>query len=114
MGIFTKASFVGRSRCTSKLENFEDLDSIDSLGFRGEAIYSLCRLSKCVTLQTKTVEDDVGVQVCFDNGGNQINQRFFTCAVPSSYVSLTSAKYDIIIIRKEQRSKLKDCLTAMP
>ncbi|RHZ80299.1 hypothetical protein Glove_137g29 [Diversispora epigaea] len=41
---------------TSKLTNFEDLIKIDSFGFRGEALSSLCALSK-VTVITSTKEE---------------------------------------------------------
>ncbi|CAG8598738.1 3095_t:CDS:2, partial [Diversispora eburnea] len=41
---------------TSKLTNFEDLIKIDCFGFRGEALSSLCALSK-VTVITSTQEE---------------------------------------------------------
>ena len=37
---------------TSKIQNFDDIFSIKSLGFRGEALSSLCNISK-VSILTK-------------------------------------------------------------
>lgn len=54
-----------RSRCsfilalkhyTSKLASFEDLSTVDTFGFRGEALASLCALSGSVVITTSTVK----------------------------------------------------------
>ena len=52
---------------TSKICKKEDLDSIASLGFRGEALASIASVSK-VTLTTKTDEQDFAVEYVIEGG----------------------------------------------
>lgn len=59
---------------TSKISNFEELQKgITSLGFRGEAISSLCSLSKKFTICTKTEKDKTGVCISYDKNGTLID-----------------------------------------
>lgn len=52
---------------TSKISHKEDLDSIASLGFRGEALASIASVSK-VTLTTKTEQQDFAVEYVIEGG----------------------------------------------
>src|SRR3712207_6093653 len=47
---------------TSKINRVEDLNSLDSLGFRGEALASISAVSK-LEMTTKTKEDITGIKV---------------------------------------------------
>jgi DNA mismatch repair protein MutL len=47
---------------TSKIKNADDLFKINSLGFRGEALYTIAAVSK-VELKTKTSDSDTGVLI---------------------------------------------------
>lgn len=52
---------------TSKISKSEDLDSINTFGFRGEALASISSVSK-VILQSKHVNDEVGSEAVYENG----------------------------------------------
>ncbi|MBQ8873541.1 MAG: ATP-binding protein, partial [Clostridia bacterium] len=52
---------------TSKLLEADDLFSIGTLGFRGEALPSIAAVSR-VKLTTRSIKEDVGVSVTVENG----------------------------------------------
>ena len=52
---------------TSKIANQDDLDSIATLGFRGEALASICAVSR-VELITKSIKEDDGTLYKLDGG----------------------------------------------
>lgn len=60
-----KKAFI--SHATSKISSAEDLDAISTLGFRGEALASVCAVSK-VDLMTCTPDADVGTRYVIEGG----------------------------------------------
>ena len=63
------AEICFKKHATSKIKNTEDLFSISSKGFRGEALSSIAAVSQ-VELKTKKLESDIGHQVKIE--GSQI------------------------------------------
>ena len=55
------------SHATSKISSVSDLDSISTLGFRGEALASVCAVSK-VDLMTATADSDTGTRYVIEGG----------------------------------------------
>lgn len=58
---------------TSKLSSFDDLDSLHSFGFRGEAISSLCALSE-LSVVTRTAGQPAGSLLEYDYNGVLVKQ----------------------------------------
>lgn len=56
-----------KRHATSKLRTAKDLDSIETLGFRGEALASISAVSR-TELITKTKDDEAGVSITIEGG----------------------------------------------
>jgi len=61
---------AGNRHCTSKIGEFDDLVKVQTYGFRGEAIASLCSLSEKVTITSKSNGMDKAICVTI-NGQNR-------------------------------------------
>lgn len=68
----TDARMSFERHATSKISNADDLFSIRTMGFRGEALASIASIAQ-LELKTKRVEDDFGVQINIE-GSELINQ----------------------------------------
>lgn len=69
---------------TSKIELKDDLNHISTLGFRGEALASICAVAK-VQLLTRRECDDIGTQYCIE-GGDEISLNEAGCPVGTTFV----------------------------
>ncbi|KAG5176090.1 hypothetical protein JKP88DRAFT_259047 [Tribonema minus] len=59
---------------TSKLTEFNDLKSIASFGFRGEALSSLCELAGSFVVTTRTADQAVGVKLTYNRAGKLVSK----------------------------------------
>jgi len=55
---------------TSKLSKFEDLEDVQTFGFRGEALSSMCGISGEFSVTTRTEEDASGTRIVYDWRGD--------------------------------------------
>ena len=69
---------------TSKIRVGTDLDSIATLGFRGEALASICAVSK-VEVITRTADSDEGVHYVIEGGDEKENEPI-GCAVGTTFI----------------------------
>lgn len=56
---------------TSKIDSTDDLESIRTLGFRGEALYSIAAASD-VVLSTRSTGEEAGTRLTYENGKKKI------------------------------------------
>ncbi|ORZ37757.1 hypothetical protein BCR44DRAFT_1511501 [Catenaria anguillulae PL171] len=75
---------MARRYYTSKLRAFADLESVTSLGFRGEALHSLATLSQSLTITTRTMSDKVGAAHSIDNRGEVVSTKVASATVGTS------------------------------
>lgn len=76
---------------TSKISEPEDLDCIKTLGFRGEALASICSVSQ-VELKTRTRDSDLGTYIKIE--GNELIEKSETVCPVGSNLSVKNLFYN--------------------
>ncbi len=90
MGEEDAALAFGR-HATSKIKSYEDLESIRTLGFRGEALASIAAVAQ-VELRTRRPNDDVGTLVRMEGG--ELKERSKAAALPGTLISVRNLFYN--------------------
>lgn len=65
---------IAKRGTTSKIREFDDIFAVKSLGFRGEALSSLCNIAN-VSIITKRASDETGWSLKFDHLGNLVSKE---------------------------------------
>lgn len=68
----TDARLSFERHATSKIKSSEDLFSIRTMGFRGEALASIAAVAQ-VELKTRRAEDELGVEICIE--GSEVRSQ---------------------------------------
>ncbi len=63
-----------QKHATSKISRLEDLDSISTLGFRGEALSSIAAVSQ-LEIKTETKDEELGTIIKIDDGNTIIKEK---------------------------------------
>ncbi|KZT30069.1 DNA mismatch repair protein MutL [Neolentinus lepideus HHB14362 ss-1] len=93
---------------TSKLSSFEDLSTVTTFGFRGEALSSLCALSESVTVTTATAsEAPMGTILEMDRNGRVKNRNGRTARQRGTTVTVTGLFKPLPVRRKELERNAK-------
>lgn len=79
----TDARMAFERHATSKIAKAEDLFTLRTMGFRGEALPSIAAVSQ-VKLTTRTVEQDLGVKLCLE-GSRVVSQEVCSCPVGANF-----------------------------
>lgn len=77
---------------TSKISKIEDLDSIETLGFRGEALASIGSVAQ-VTLRSKYKESDVGGEI--EVNGGVISKPKYVGVPQGTHISVNNLFYNV-------------------
>ncbi|KAK3111862.1 ATP-binding mismatch repair protein [Teratosphaeriaceae sp. CCFEE 6253] len=91
---------------TSKLSTYEDLTSLDTFGFRGEALSSLCALSKFHILTARAEDDAVGKRLDFEISG-KLKSTAVAAAQRGTTVTVDELFYSLPVRRKELEKNVK-------
>ncbi|NPD87955.1 MAG: DNA mismatch repair endonuclease MutL [Asgard group archaeon] len=86
---------------TSKIRTADDLFSIHSLGFRGEALASIVSVAQ-VEITTKTKEDELGTLLSIKGGEIKINKK--TTASNGTRIAVRNLFFNIPVRRKFLKS----------
>ena len=90
---------------TSKLSSFEDLESVSTFGFRGEALSSLCAMSHVLAV-TKVQGEECGVTLEFDQHGDLIRETLTARAVGTT-ISVQDLFHSLPVRHKEFKKNIK-------
>ncbi len=69
---------------TSKVRKEDDLDRISTLGFRGEALASICAVSR-LQLITRHTSENIGTSYCIE-GGEEVSMEDAGCPVGTTFI----------------------------
>ena len=83
--------FAFERHATSKIRRAEDLETVKSMGFRGEALASVAAIAN-VELVTKTAEDEIGHKIIVE-GGNVL-EKGETGAQNGTTITVTNLFYN--------------------
>jgi DNA mismatch repair ATPase MutL len=65
---------IAKRGTTSKISEFEDIYAVKTMGFRGEALSSICNIAN-VIIQTKQANQSTGWQIKFNHMGDVISKE---------------------------------------
>ncbi|KAL2036617.1 hypothetical protein N7G274_010643 [Stereocaulon virgatum] len=103
---------------TSKLSSYDDLSSLQTFGFRGEALSSLCALSKFYVITARADEAPKGTKLDFETSGKLkgthvvASQRGTTMAVEDLFMNLPVRRRELEKNIKREYGKVLGILQA--
>ena len=96
-----EAQIAFERHATSKIQEAEDLDAIETFGFRGEALAAIAAVSH-VTLKTRQAREELGIQVNIQ-GSRYLGEQAVSCA-PGSSFEIRNLFYNVPARRKFLKS----------
>jgi DNA mismatch repair protein PMS2 len=91
---------------TSKLSTYDDLSHLQTFGFRGEALSSLCALSKFHIVTARAEDGPRGTKLEFEQSG-KLKDTSVVAAKQGTTVVVESLFYNLPVRRKELEKTVK-------
>lgn len=91
---------------TSKLSTYDDLSSLKTFGFRGEALSSLCALSKFHIVTARANDGPKGTKLDFEQSG-KLKGTSVVAAKQGTTVVVETLFYNLPVRRKELEKNIK-------
>lgn len=107
----TDARMAFERHATSKIQQVEDLFALRTMGFRGEALASICAVAQ-VEMTTRRAEDEVGYRLHID-GSQTVTNEPCSCAQGTN-IRVKNLFYNIPVRRKflkTDQTELRNLLT---
>ncbi len=98
---------------TSKLSRFEDLEALETMGFRGEALPSIASVSR-LELQTRRLKDREGLRIRVSNG--EIKDISPVGCAPGTRITVRNLFFSTPVRRKfltSNRNELRHCISML-
>jgi len=105
-----------KKHTTSKIKDISDLDNLNTMGFRGEALSSICIVSE-LSLLTRREEDETGIKISYSfgndlgvmpaaaNRGTEITVKNLFFNLPARRKFLKSNRAESVLIKDEVLKK---------
>ena len=111
---------MAKPHFTSKLRSFQDLQSLELYGFRGEALNSVAAISN-LSVTTRTDDDDIAITYMLDSSGNVTSTqhshlgRGTTVTVANIFRNLPVRKQCFKSVKrcKEELRKIEDMMVGL-
>ncbi|CAK7198264.1 ATP-binding mismatch repair protein [Sporothrix eucalyptigena] len=91
---------------TSKLSTFDDLDTLQTFGFRGEALSSLCALSRFSVTTCLATDVPKGTRLEFETSG-RLGQTSVVAAQKGTTVTVENLFWNLPVRRRELERNIK-------
>ncbi|KAL7075153.1 hypothetical protein ACQ4LE_005898 [Meloidogyne hapla] len=108
---------ICKPHCTSKLTGFEDFDSLNTFGFRGEALNALTNTSQ-VKITTRDANSRCAFRLTFDRNGEILErgqcsrQAGTTISISNLFKFLPVRRQELLRSSRRELLKLIDCVQA--
>ncbi|KAF2837187.1 DNA mismatch repair protein MutL [Patellaria atrata CBS 101060] len=91
---------------TSKLSNYADLSTLQTFGFRGEALSSLCALSKFHIITARASDGPKGTRLEFEPSG-KLKETSVVASQKGTIVAVENLFYNLPVRRRELEKNIK-------